>query len=256
MKKYIKHLILADIERLPANNFLLKLTDKDPLPEVLPGQFVEILIENSPNTFLRRPISINYIDRDKNEMWLLIHTVGEGTKRLGELSIGAVLNCVFPLGNGFSTPPKSTIHPLLVGGGVGTAPLLFYGEYLKSKGFAPTFLLGGRNKDLILQVELFEKIGTTLLTTEDGSAGTKGYVTQHPQLETETYDFIATCGPLPMMKAIAAYARQKQIYCEVSLENLMACGIGACLCCVEKTTEGNLCVCTEGPVFDVKRLMW
>lgn len=256
MKKYVKDLYLSAIDRLPADNFVLRLTDKEKLPEMLPGQFVEILVENSTSTFLRRPISINYIDREKNELWLLVHAVGEGTKRLGELSIGDKVNCVFPLGNGFSQLSLEVKHPLLVGGGVGTAPLLLYGESLKEKGFSPTFLLGGRSKDYILQVELFEKIGTTLLTTEDGTAGEQGFVTQHSALSTYAFDFIATCGPLPMMKAVANYARQKGIYCEASLENLMACGIGACLCCVEKTTEGNLCVCTEGPVFDTRKLMW
>ena len=94
------------------------------------------------------------------------------------------------------------------------------------------------------------------LTTEDGTMGEKGFVTNHSLLQQERFDRICTCGPKPMMMAVARYARQAGIACEVSLENMMACGLGACLCCVEKTTEGNLCVCKEGPVFDINRLLW
>ena len=93
------------------------------------------------------------------------------------------------------------------------------------------------------------------ITTEDGSWGEKGFVTNHSVL-TERFDRIFTCGPKPMMVAVARYAKEKNIDCEVSLENMMACGLGACLCCVEKTTEGNLCVCKEGAIFNVKRLLW
>lgn len=256
MKKFVKDLRLVAIEHLPADNFVLRLTDTEPLPEMRPGQFVEVLVKDSPTTFLRRPISINYVDRQKNELWLLVHAVGDGTRQLQTLAEGALLNCIFPLGNGFSTPAPTVKRPLLVGGGVGIAPLLLYGEALKALGFSPIFLLGGRTREHILQVELFEQIGETLLTTEDGSAGHRGFVTQHPALATTPFDFIATCGPLPMMKAVASYAKSHNIYCEASLENLMACGIGACLCCVEKTTKGNLCVCTEGPVFNINDLMW
>ena len=118
-----------------------------------------------------------------------------------------------------------------------------------------TFLLGGRSKADLLERELFEKFGRVCVTTEDGSLGEQGFVTNHSVLN-ERFDHIYTCGPTPMMKAVARYANDKGISCEASLENLMACGLGACLCCVEKTTEGNLCVCKEGPVFDVKRLLW
>jgi dihydroorotate dehydrogenase electron transfer subunit len=86
--------------------------------------------------------------------------------------------------------------------------------------------------------------------------GEKGFVTNHSLLQQATFDRISTCGPKPMMVAVARYAAQANIPCEASLENLMACGLGACLCCVEKTVDGNLCVCTEGPVFDTRRLLW
>ena len=135
------------------------------------------------------------------------------------------------------------------------APMLYLGAQLKEMGFEPTFLLGGKTDTDILELDLFKKYGRVCITTEDGSMGEKGFVTNHSVL-TERFDRIYTCGPKPMMVAVARYAKEKNIDCEVSLENMMACGLGACLCCVEKTTEGNLCVCKEGPVFNVNRLLW
>ena len=185
----------------------------------------------------------------------MVATIGDGTRRLGQLQAGDIVNCVLPLGNGFTMPTEQK-KVLLVGGGVGVAPLLYFGKQLKDRGMEPTFLLGARSaKDLLMQEE-FEKYGRVFVTTEDGTAGEKGFVTNHSVLSSETFDMISTCGPKPMMMAVAHLARKEDVFCEASLENLMACGLGACLCCVENTTEGNLCVCKEGPVFDVKRLMW
>jgi dihydroorotate dehydrogenase electron transfer subunit len=145
---------------------------------------------------------------------------------------------------------------LLVGGGIGTAPLLYTGKILKNSGFNPIFLLGGRTKNDIVQIEEFRKLGIVHITTEDCSAGEKGFVTNHSALASEKFDKIYACGPKPMMVAVAKYAKERDIDCEVSLENMMACGIGACLCCVEKTVRGNVCVCTEGPVFNINQLTW
>lgn len=255
LKKYISDLTVVAAERISEKYVLLRLTDEKPLPEMLPGQFVEVRVDGSPTTFLRRPISVNFVDSEKNELWLLVATIGDGTRRLGQLQAGDKLNCVLPLGNGFTIPsePKKV---LLVGGGVGVAPLLYFGKRLNDLGMEPTFLLGARSaSDLLLQDE-FRKYGRLFVTTEDGTAGERGFVTQHSVLQKETFDQISTCGPKPMMMAVARFAHIARVFCEASLENLMACGLGACLCCVEKTTEGNLCVCTEGPVFDVNRLMW
>ena len=123
-------------------------------------------------------------------------------------------------------------------------------------GYHPTFLLGARSSLDLLQLGDFQKFGQVYITTEDGSVGEKGYVTQHSILFQETFDMIYTCGPRPMMMSVAQYAQTHQIECEVSLENKMACGVGACLCCVENTNEGHLCVCKEGPVFNIKQLLW
>jgi dihydroorotate dehydrogenase electron transfer subunit len=234
---------------------LLVLTSNDPLPEILPGQFVEVRVDNSSTTFLRRPISVNFVDYETNELWLLVQKVGEGTRKMCELKAGEEVNLLFPLGNSFSIPANKDQKLLLIGGGVGIAPLLFWGAWLHKQGFNCNFLLGGRSAANLLQLEEFSRYGQVFTTTEDGSHGEKGFVTTHSVLN-EGFEAIYTCGPTPMMKAVAAYATQKDVFCEVSLENTMACGIGACLCCVTDTTEGHLCVCTEGPVFNIKKLKW
>ncbi|WP_368107411.1 dihydroorotate dehydrogenase electron transfer subunit [Bacteroides nordii] len=256
MKKFILDLTVTENLKLHINYVLLKLTSQSPLPEMLPGQFAEIRVDGSPSTFLRRPISINYVDRSRNEVWFLIQLVGDGTRRLAEATKGDIINIVLPLGNGFTMPQIPSDKLLLVGGGVGTAPMLYLGEQLAKNGSKPTFLLGARtNKDL-LQLDDFASYGEVYTTTEDGSYGEKGYVTQHSILNKVKFEQIYTCGPKPMMMAVAKYAKSNNINCEVSLENMMACGVGACLCCVENTDEGHLCVCKEGPVFNINKLLW
>lgn len=256
MKKYILDLTVNSVEALSDKHVLIKLTDDKPLPEMLPGQFVEVRVDNTPSTFLRRPISINNVDYDRNELWLLVAAVGDGTRQLQKLQKGDRLNCVLPLGNSFTMPTDSSEKVLLVGGGVGVAPLLYFGKRIKAMGGEPTFLLGARSAKDVLERELFEQVGRVFITTEDGSEGEKGFVTNHSVLAQEHFDHISTCGPKPMMMAVARYAFKNDIECEVSLENKMACGVGACLCCVEKTVEGNKCVCKEGPVMNIKKLTW
>lgn len=256
MKKFILDLTVNSVEALSDKHVLIKLTDDKPLPEMLPGQFVEVRVDNSPSTFLRRPISINNVDYDRNELWLLVAAVGDGTRQLQKLQKGDRLNCMLPLGNSFTMPTDSAQKVLLVGGGVGVAPLLYFGKRIKAMGGEPTFLLGARSAKDVLERELFEQVGRVLITTEDGSEGEKGFVTNHSVLAQEHFDRISTCGPKLMMMAVARYAFKNDIECEVSLENKMACGVGACLCCVEKTVEGNKCVCKEGPVMNIKKLTW
>ena len=256
MKKFCLDLIVVSVSKINDRYVLIKLTHNEELPQMEPGQFVEVRVDGSPTTFLRRPISINFIDRKNNQLWLLVATVGDGTHKMAQLKEGEILNCVLPLGKSFTMPQQPQEKYLLVGGGVGTAPMLYLGEQLKEIGCTPTFLLGARSQKDLLELENFEPLGRLFVTTEDGTAGEKGFVTNHSILQNETFDRIYVCGPTPMMKAVAQYARQNNIECEVSLENMMACGVGACLCCVEKTTEGNLCVCTDGPVFNIKQLLW
>ncbi len=256
MKKHILDLDVVSNEKLGDKHILMKLTSSSALPEMRPGQFAEVRVDDSSTTFLRRPISIHFVDLKKNELWLLIQLVGDGTRKLAMLKAGDSLNLVLPLGNGFSDPQPSQRSLLLVGGGVGVAPLLQLGNYLKQEGYQPTFLLGARSGKDLLQMEQFEMIGRVLVTTEDGSFGEKGFVTNHSVLVNETFDKIYSCGPTPMMKAVATFAAQKGIDCEVSLENKMACGLGACLCCVTETKAGHKCVCSDGPVFNIKDLTW
>lgn len=256
LKKSILDLRVTAVQRIHERYVLIRLTHDEPLPPMRPGQFVEIRVDGSPSTFLRRPISICNVDAERNELWLLIAVVGDGTRRLAALQPGDTLNCLLPLGRGFTLPESPDSKILLVGGGVGVAPLLYLGAELQRRGIAPTFLLGARSARDLLMPDEFSKYGRVCVTTEDGTEGERGFVTNHSLLQKEHFDRIQTCGPTPMMKAVARYARQADIDCEASLENLMACGLGACLCCVEKTVEGNLCVCKDGPVFNIKKLLW
>lgn len=256
MKKYVSDLRVVSVEHITDKYVLIKLTQDERLPEVLPGQFVEVRVDGSPSTFLRRPISVNFVDYDANQLWLLVAAVGDGTRRLARLQTGDVLNCMFPLGNSFTMPAGKDEKVLLVGGGVGVAPLLYFGKKLCDMGCRPVFLLGARSEKDLLMLDEFSKYGRVCVTTEDGTAGECGFVTNHSVLGEIRFDRISTCGPKPMMVAVAKYAKANGIECEVSLENKMACGVGACLCCVEKTTEGNVCVCKEGPVVNINKLLW
>ncbi|PTL34310.1 dihydroorotate dehydrogenase electron transfer subunit [Prevotella sp. oral taxon 376] len=255
MKKSCIDLRVVGVEHLNEKYVLLRLTDSAPLPEMMPGQFVEVKVDDSPQTFLRRPISINFLDEERNELWLLVAAVGAGTRRMARLKVGDALNCVLPLGTGFTMPQTPDERLLLIGGGVGVAPLLYFGKKIWEFGARPTFLLGARSAADLLELDEFARYGEVCVTTEDGSLGEKGFVTDHSVLGSR-FDRISTCGPKPMMLSVARYSRRSGIECEASLENMMACGLGACLCCVEKTTEGNLCVCKEGPVFNIRRLLW
>ncbi len=222
--------------------------------KVLPGQFVEIRVTDSPSTYLRRPISICDYDNMTRVMTLLIRRAGEGTCHLCDLPEGSAVDIVGPLGNGFSIPPEGS-SALLAGGGIGVAPLMLLGKRMKEAGVKPTFLLGARTASEILLLEEFSSIGDVAISTDDGSAGEKGYAADNSAL-SKHYDIVCTCGPKPMMVGIARNARRNGSPCEVSLENLMACGLGACLCCVEPTLKGNLRACVEGPVFNTDMLLW
>lgn len=232
----------------------VSLSDGGELLECLPGQFVQVKIDNSPSTFLRRPISICFVEEDQGILWLLVRRAGEGTSRLCDLKKDDELDLIYPLGKGFTVPGKDK-RVLLVGGGVGVAPLLYLGYKLKNSGVNTEFLLGGRSEEHLMLTDEFARYGNVNLCTDDGSMGYKGLVTEHPVFG-EDFDRVYCCGPLPMMKAVARCVKGSETDCEVSLENLMACGLGACLCCVEKTVKGNACVCTEGPVFNIKELTW
>ncbi len=257
MKKYVLDLQVTSVEHPSERYLLLVATDPNgALPKMVPGQFAQLRIDESKETFLRRPISLHYVDYEKNEVGFLVQKVGAGTASLWEKRPGSVLNAILPLGNGFTMPTSADQSVLLVGGGVGVAPLLFMGMEMRRMGARPVFLLGARSKTDLIRLDAYRAQGDVYVTTEDGSEGEKGFVTQHSILQSEKFDNIAVCGPKPMMMAMASYARKVGASCEVSLENMMACGLGACLCCVENTVDGNVCVCKEGPVFNVDKLKW
>jgi len=250
---------IADFKLIEKQDFgrsvLLRLRSEQPLPDIVPGHFVQVRVDGSPSTYLRRPISIHDVDFAKNEIALLVQQVGEGTRHLAAANVGDFINMVLPLGNGFSLFEKGE-KCLLVGGGIGIAPLYYFAKVLNDKGIHPTLLLGGKSESDLLRLADYQKLGETYVTTEDGSLGEKGFVTMHSLWQKQSFDKIYVCGPKPMMKAVAKLAAEKNVWCEVSLENLMACGLGACLCCVEDTIDGHVCVCKEGPVFNTRRLKW
>ena len=254
--KQVKDFIIIDNTKVSESYCRMRLAPADGsmLPAMLPGQFVEVGVE-TPGVLLRRPISINDVDYATNTLTLLIRNAGRGTSALLDMKAGECLNLLLPLGNGFTTEAPSGARLLLIGGGVGVAPLLYVGKVLKAEGLEPEFLLGARSAADLLSLEDFRSVGKVHVCTEDGSEGVKGFVTAHPCL-ADSYHRYYCCGPAPMMKAVAAVARRNSTDCEVSLENMMACGLGACLCCVEKTVKGNVCVCTEGPVFNINELTW
>lgn len=256
MKKYIHDFEVLRNEHLNKDYFLLKLLCEEELPVIMPAQFAEVLINDSPGTFLRRPISIHDVNYESNTITLLIRKAGEGTNKLSLIKPGEMLNMVYPLGNSFSLPVQDRV--LLIGGGCGVAPMLYAAKYFMQFGFDPTLLLGYRDKESILRRDKFGKYGNVFYTTEDGSYGEKGTVLNHSLFCPESFNYkrIYVCGPEAMLKNVGKWALDNNVECEVSLENMMACGIGACLCCVQNTTEGNKCVCTEGPVFNIKELVW
>jgi dihydroorotate dehydrogenase electron transfer subunit len=256
MEKFVDDFTVLENRRVNREYYVLELEAPRPLPPLQPGHFAEIRVDHDPNVFLRRPISFYDVRLERNSVLLLIQEVGSGTRRLAMAAPGDRINMIYPLGNTFSMP--SGTSSLLIGGGVGVAPLLFLGSYLRQKGFEPEFLLGFRSHELLVDLAEFERFGPVYLTTDDGSAGKKGTVMDHPILQTTAlpYRNIYTCGPVVMMKAVAAWAKKHDMTCEASLENTMACGFGVCLCCNQKTIHGNLRVCMEGPVFNTNELIW
>lgn len=256
LKKRIHDLRVVETIRLNKRHFILELQAPDKFPLILPGQFVQALVEDSPSTFLRRPFSVHTVDYSKNTLKLLIQIKGPGTSHLAKLKPGDQLNLIYPLGNSFSLPRSENV--LLVGGGCGVAPLLFLAQFLNRNNIHPTILLGFRTKEEVSEIEVYSLSGNVLVTTDDGTEGEKGLVVDHSIFQKEHLAFtkIYCCGPDAMMKAVGKIARMHKIDCEVSLENTMACGFGVCLCCITPTDKGNERVCMEGPVFNINRLKW
>ena len=218
-----------------------------------PGQFVHVKKPDSVN-FLRRPFSIADADRENGTITLIYRIVGKGTAEYAAMKVGEAFSILGPIGNGFALKDG---RPLLIGGGVGIAPLIYLSRQLKDK--KPILLIGGKNKDEVFWEKYLQEFADKIyITTDDGSVGFKGFTVQLlPQILAENnIEHIYTCGPNIMMEGVAKLAHKHDIDCQVSLEKRMACGIGVCLGC---TFEGKLTgkrrkVCTEGPVFASKEV--
>ncbi len=209
------------------------------------GQFVNIKLEGK---YLRRPISV--CDYDKDSLTLVYKVVGEGTEQMSEMKKGQTLNILTGLGNGYDTSLSGN-KPLLVGGGVGVPPLYKLCKLLKAQGKTVTVILGFNTKDEIFYKNEFEKIADkVIITTVDGSEGIRGFVTA--ALDGD-YSYVYSCGPFPMLKALANATAQSGQY---SLEERMGCGFGACMGCSCKTMLGNKRICKDGPVFVKEEIIW
>lgn len=214
----------------------------------VPGQFIHLKVNNLSQPLLRRPISIAGIDSAAGTLTLIYRVIGQGTELLSRVCPGDQLDCLGPLGCGFNL---EATRPLLIGGGMGLAPLAGLAGQLCPR--PTTVLMGGRTKEELFWEEIFQASCQSIhITSDDGSIGAQGFtVDVLPRLlATEKFDQIYTCGPQPMMKQVAQIASQHNIPCQVSLEEYMACGIGGCLACTCAGTDGKRRkVCTEGPVF-------
>lgn len=218
-----------------------------------PGQFVHVKKLDSVN-FLRRPFSIADADRENGTITLIYRIVGKGTAEYAAMKVGEAFSILGPIGNGFALKDG---RPLLVGGGVGIAPLIYLSRQLKDK--KPILLIGGKNKDEVFWEKYLQEFADKIyITTDDGSVGFKGFTVQLlPQILAENnIEHIYTCGPNIMMEGVAKLAHKHDIDCQVSLEKRMACGIGVCLGCTfeDKLTGKRRKVCTEGPVFASKEV--
>ena len=255
MKQIIDFRVAAN-KALNREHFVLELESDKVLPEISAGQFVEVRVDGSVNTMLRRPISVHDVDYENNILSLFIKRVGDGTKRLSELKTGDNLNIILPLGHGFTIPDSSRV--LLVGGGCGVAPMLYLARKMAEKGLRPKILLGGKTQTDISEIASYQEFGEVAITTEDGSEGVKGFVDEHPWMKQNNpdYKFLYACGPEPMMKTVDNFGKKHGIDTEISLEHTMACGFGACLTCVVDTTGGYQLTCQDGPVFNTKELKW
>jgi dihydroorotate dehydrogenase electron transfer subunit len=251
--KHICDFTVENIRLLQFNDFELSVTSAQDLEPVYPGQFVNILVPDTQKTFLRRPISIFDVDYARRRLRFYIRIVGNGTQVLSKLQKGEKLNILYPLGNGFTV--ENVKNPLLIGGGCGIAPLLYLTKTFSQNNVHPSVLLGGQTANALAWTNDFDTFANVYRITDDGTMGERGLLTEHSIWKNiKHFDQIYTCGPEAMMKSVAKLADRAAIPCEVSLENTMACGIGACLCCVTETVEGNRCVCSDGPIFDIYEL--
>jgi len=264
----IKVKILSRKEVAP-NIYLMKLKAPEIAQDALPGQFIHIKCSEDNYPLLRRPLSIHRIDKEKGEIFILFQVVGEGTKLLFQRTVGDNLDILGPIGNGFNIYPESR-KIMIVGGGIGVAPLLALVEESIAQDKEVRVLIGALKKEMVIGEESIRSLGVKVdIATDDGSYKYEGLVTdllERTIKEGWLADQIFACGPKPMLKKINEIALQANINCQVSLEERMACGIGACLGCVckiktkdkkeDKVKYEYKRVCVDGPIFEGSEVVW
>ena len=243
----MKQTIFTVKENVALTEWVYKMTLSGDTSEVQkPGRFVNIKLDG---LFLRRPISV--CDATEDTLTLVYKVVGEGTEKMSRMQAGEKLDILTGLGNGYDTA-KSGDRPVLVGGGVGVPPLYLLCRRLVAEGKRPTVILGFGKKDEVFYEEEFRALGAdVIVTTVDGSYGTKGFAVA-PMADLD-YTYVYTCGPEPMLKAVYNAATTSG---EFSFEERMGCGFGACMGCSCKTKYGNKRICRDGPVLVKEEIIW
>ena len=246
--------VIHSQEKLAEGIYSMWLDAPEMAAAAVPGQFIAVYT-NDQSKLLPRPISICEIDKEEKKLRLVYRVTGEktGTKQFSELKAGDTVPVIGPLGNGFPYEKAEEKKVFLMGGGIGVPPILELAKQMQCE--EKQIVVGYRDAHTFLKDE-FEQNGTLYISTEDGSVGTKGNVMDAIREQNLDADMIFACGPTPMLRAIKTYAEERGIECYISLEERMACGIGACLACVCKTKEkdahsnvNNKRICKDGPVF-------
>jgi dihydroorotate dehydrogenase electron transfer subunit len=256
--------MLRDFAQITANDeiapglFLMRIISPGIASNWIPGQFIHILppIPDNRPLMLRRPISI--LSSNNNEVDFIYRTVGEGTSLISHMKVGEIVDVIGPLGMGFLDIPANPGKHILVGGGVGAPPMIALARYLHRKGLDVEFYQGARNTpDLILHKALEKEPYKYFSTTEDGSTGHKGLVTQILPDPSSQIAAAYACGPMGMMKAVLKWRGDNRFPYFVSMENKFGCGVGVCLGCSIPTANGYyIRVCRNGPVFDADLIDW
>ncbi len=260
-RQILRQKVLSNTEIRP-NIFLLKVASPEISVSATPGQFCMLRVteDESNDPFLKRPLSIHWINKDTGEIQFLYRIVGRGTELLSLIREGEEIELIGPLGQGFKIEDKEI--PIIVGGGLGIAPLLFLADILR--GTRGVVILGAVTKSHLLRLGAFKESGLEILVaTEDGSFGNKGLVTEVFDRLMARLDesdrkrcMVFSCGPFPMLRALYHLCKIYGVKCQVSLETFMACGTGLCLGCAVKAREGFLHVCKDGPCVDAKLIDW
>ena len=218
-----------------------------------PGQFV--MVDCGDDTLLRRPISIHRVNAERTAIALLFAIAGKGTRSLADVKTGTNVDVLGPLGNGFIVKPKSK-KLLLIAGGLGLAPLYFLADAARISGKQVTLLVGAATAKALYPVPRLPDNASCVVTTDDGSFGRRGFVTEHLSICDDTIDQVFACGPLPMLSALASQSALTTKGLQVSLETRMACGLGVCYGCSIETLQGLKQVCKHGPVFNASDIIW